>query len=193
MWVRAIPWGEPRFAWGSDQCHPESVSDNGDRVTYRSRMERARAAAYLRRLADCLESGEAHIQHSERSVGLFPPELVDLEVDADEGGQIQRVGIELSWLARPHARHSLLDISAHPPEAKPVAAERRNEAERPHRPNPSQNGGFQTERASDPGTEALADAIEGVLEGDEDVVETTTEALEDEVELRRRNFSVTRR
>jgi amphi-Trp domain-containing protein len=71
--------------------------------TFEDRMDRADAAAYLRRVADRLEAGELSLSAGEQSLALSPPARLTFEVKAERetgtgGGSPElSVEFELEW------------------------------------------------------------------------------------------------
>jgi amphi-Trp domain-containing protein len=66
------------------------------------RMARAEAAAFLRQLADKLDSGQIHLVQGTREVALDVPHQVVLEVQVDDkpkrrGGTKRSLEVEIEW------------------------------------------------------------------------------------------------
>lgn len=70
-----------------------------------TQVSRADAAAFLRQLADKLESGSVSLIQGEQEVVLEIPAQVQLEIEAEEkpkkGGAKRQLEIEIEWITGP--------------------------------------------------------------------------------------------
>lgn len=87
-------------------------------IEIKTALSAAEAASYLRELATCLEQGRVVLQRGAEFIELTPGQAMELELEAAEKKDRQKLSLELSWrLCLPEQPAAVqLKISSEPPQ-----------------------------------------------------------------------------
>ncbi len=93
------------------------------KVESKTQLKRDQVASYLEELAKSLRAGKLLIQCDEDYVYLAPTDVLDLELEASQKKNREKVSLELSWSLEPAVKpEPALQISSKEPKPAPVEA-----------------------------------------------------------------------
>lgn len=82
------------------------------KVKIEEKMSRTLVAELLRKMASDLENGRLELHGGEKTVSLFVPDFMPLEIEAKQKENKEKISIEISWreLAAPEVERDIPDL-----------------------------------------------------------------------------------